>query len=164
MKSSQPQSPRPGVSASSENLHEISTVSHPTQGDIDRKRLPSGSFNDQYLVREVITAAMKRSGKSRAQLADEMSFLVGTVVTERMLNAFAAESREDCKFPLQYARALAEVTGDIRVLICFVEKAGLLVITEEEGKLLELGRQILAEKKAQAEIARLKSEIDGGTL
>jgi hypothetical protein len=141
-----------------------SAVFHPTQGDIDRKTLLSGSFNDQYLVREVIIAAMKNSGKSRAQIADELSFLLSTSVTERMLSAYAAESRDDHKFPMQFARALAEVTGDIRVLTCPVEKAGLHVIDEEEKKLLELGRQVVLQAKAQAEIARLKSEIDGGVL
>lgn len=138
-----------------------SAVTHPTQGGIDRKVLDSGSYNDAYLIREVITAAMKNSGKSRAQLADEMSYLVGTVVTERMLSAYAAESREDHKFPAQFARALAEATGDVRVLTWSVEKAGLHVITEAEHKLLELGRQVVTQENAQAEIERLKSEISG---
>lgn len=80
-----------------------------------------------------------------------------------MLGAYAAESRDDHKFPLQYARALAEVTGDSRVLTCHVEKAGFHVITREEKKLLELGRQVVLRKNAEAEIERLEREIDGRT-
>lgn len=115
------------------------------------------------MVREVIIAAMKNCCKSRAQIADELSYLLSTSVTERMLGAYAAESRDDHKFPLQYARALAEVTGDSRVLTCHVEKAGFHVITREEKKLLELGRQVVLRKNAEAEIERLEREIDGRT-
>jgi hypothetical protein len=106
---------------------------------------------------------MRSSGKSRAQLADEMSYLLGTLVTERALNAYAAESREDHKFPAQYARALAEVTGDNRVLTCHVEKAGLVVITVEEKLILELGRQVLAKERAEVEIADLKQQLQEGS-
>ena len=121
-------------------------------------------FDDAYLIRQVITKAMAQSGKSRAQLADEMSCLLGSVVTERRLNGFAAESREDLLFPAQFARAMAEVTGDTRILTCLVEKAGFAVITAEEKLILELGRQVLAQQNSEAGIARLKQELAGVSL
>jgi len=123
----------------------------------------SASFNDAYLIRQVIHDAMAQSGKSRAQLADEMSYLLGSVVTERRLNGFAAESREDLLFPAQYARAMAEVTGDNRILTCLVEKAGFRVITDAEGLVLDLGRQVLEKERAEVEIASLKQQLQEGT-
>jgi hypothetical protein len=161
LSSSQPNLRRSPSSASTENAQLSLAVSRSTEAEIDRKELVSGSFNDAYLVRQVITEAMHRSGKSRAQLADEMSYLLGTVVTERRLNGFAAESREDLLFPAQFARAMAEVTGDTRILTCHVEKAGFAVITAEEKLILELGRQVLAKESAEAGIAKLKQELQG---
>jgi hypothetical protein len=163
MSESLPNNASRSTPASSANLQQFPSGRSAARGEIDRNQLLSGSFNDQYMVREVIAAAMKSSGKSRAQLADEISFLVGTVVTERQLNAFAAESREDCKFPVQYARALAEVTGCTRVLTCFIEKAGLVVITPAEKLILELGRQVLEKERAEAEIANLKQQLQEGS-
>ena len=146
-------------SASTESLPLFLSGIPSRHDEIDREELQSGSFNDAYMIRQAISEAMHNSGKSRAQLADEMSYLLGSVVTERMLNGFAAESREDLRFPAQFDRALAEVTGDTRILTCRVEKAGLVVITPEEKLILELGRQMLAKERAEADIARLKQAL-----
>jgi hypothetical protein len=57
-----------------------------------------GSLNDDSLVREVVTEAIKRSGKSREQVADEMSRTLGLSVTARMI---AGQARGTARFALR---------------------------------------------------------------
>ena len=78
--------------------------------------IPPGSMNDAALVRQVLTESMRLSNKSRAQIADEMTYLCGRPITERMLNAFTAESREDHRFPSELERAFCKATGADRLL------------------------------------------------
>lgn len=102
---------------------------------------------------------MKRCGKSRAQIADEISFLVGTEVTERRLNNFSADSREDYLWPASLDRAFALVTGDDRILKCRIEAAGYKVISGAELHLLELGRQYLQRKRSEAEMVEIERRL-----
>ena len=120
-----------------------------------------GSMNDAAMIRAVVTEAMKNCGLSRAVIAEEMSRLVGLTITERMLNGFAAESREDHKFPAELQRAFCAVTGDDRLLTCCAEAAGLHVIDEAGWELLELGREYLKQKRATAAIASYERRLQG---
>ncbi len=161
MNSSRPQSPsRPGrtspvkgarrfTSKLQQNLFGFSDLGHP------------GSMNDAALIRAIVVDAMKHCTKSRAQIADEMSLLVGTQVTERMLNAFAADSREDHRFPSELARAFCAVVGDDRLLTCCAEAAGLHVIDETGWELLELGREYLRQKRSASAVAGLEKRLAG---
>ena len=58
---------------------------------IDRDAVLPGSLNDCHVIRALLVEAIKKSGKSRAAIADEMSYLVGREITERQLNGFTAE-------------------------------------------------------------------------
>jgi hypothetical protein len=123
-----------------------------------------GGINDDLLVRDVITDAIKRSGKSRQQVADEMSALLGTEVTDRMLNSFTASSREQHRWPGAWDRAFCMAAGDDRLLTCRVELAGYKVIRGDEVHLLELGRQYLLRKRSEAELADLERRLEGSAL
>ncbi len=119
----------------------------------------TNSCDDDSLVRGILTDAMRRCTKSRAQLADELSVLVGRPVTEAMLNAYTASSKDGHRWPSAWDRAFCVVTGDFRLLREKVALAGLRVIGEEDVEFLELGRQYLAQEKAAEAIARLKNKI-----
>jgi hypothetical protein len=121
-------------------------------------------MNDACLVRSVLVESMRVCSKSRAQIADEMSYLTGTPITERMLNGFAAESREDHKFPAELDRAFCFVVGDDRLLTCRAEAFGLHVIDDTGWELLELGREYLRQKRSASAVASLEKHLAGVEL
>ena len=90
-----------------------------------------------------------------------MEFLLARTFTEKMLNAFTAESRDDRRWPAEFDRAFCKATGDNTLLACRAEMAGLHVITDEEMLLLDLGRQHLLRSQAEEKIALLQKRLHG---
>jgi hypothetical protein len=131
---------------------------------VDRNNILPGSMNDASVIRGLITEVIRVSGKSRAQIAEEMSYLVGREVTERMLNGFTAESKDDYRWPAELDRAFCTVTGDTRLLTCRVELFGLYVIGDEEMELLELGMAFHQKATAEAKIEMLQKRLSGRLL
>jgi hypothetical protein len=123
-----------------------------------------GSMSDATLVRSLIAEVIRKSSKSRAQIAEEMSYLVGREITERMLNGFTADSRDDYRWPGELDRAFCFVTGDDRLLRCRVELSGYVVITNDEFELLELGRQYLIRQRAANKVELLERRLQGVEL
>ena len=123
-----------------------------------------GSLNDAHLVRAVLTEVIRACGKSRATICEEMTYLSGQEVTERRLNGFTAESKEDFRWPAELDRAFCTVTGDTRLLTCRVELHGLHVITADEMELLELGRAFLKRTQSEDQIALLQRRLHGRSL
>jgi hypothetical protein len=105
--------------------------------------------------------SIRISGKSRVQIAEDMTYLVGRKITERMLNGYTAESQEDYLFPAELTRAFCIATGDTRILRCIAEMQGLRVISEDEAELIELGRAFLQRNEAQEQIELLQKRLHG---
>lgn len=123
-----------------------------------------GAMNDGLLVRSLLAESIRKSGKSRETIADDMSRLTGTPVTVRRLNAFTAESREDYHWPAELDRAFCVATGCWDLLRVRVEHAGFRMITEIEWELLELGREYLRQKRANDRVALLEKHLQGVEL
>jgi hypothetical protein len=123
-----------------------------------------GSLNDEALVREVISEAIKRSGKSREQIADDMTRGLARPVTARMITAFTTETKEQHRWPGAWDRAFCAAVGDTRLLFCRVELAGYKVINDAESDLLELGRETLRQKRAAEKAALLEARLRGVDL
>jgi hypothetical protein len=121
-----------------------------------------GSLNDDLLVREAITVSIKRSGKSREQIADEMSRTLAIAVTARMISSFTAESKELHRWPGAWDRAFCAAVNDDTVLKCRAEAAGYQLIKDEEIHLLELGREYLQQKHAAERIHHIEKLLAGG--
>ena len=116
-------------------------------------------MNDEFVIRATITKVIRESSKKRDVIAEEMSDLLGTKVTRRALDSYTSESAEQNRWPAQYTRAFCYVTGDWTLLRCVSDLAGLHTITRAEAKLLELGKQIILQKRAAAAVARLELEL-----
>jgi len=159
--SSGPQSRAAAAAPSTEKTKEFSGVVQQLPLPLDRENILPGSLNDSHVIRAVLTEVIRACGKSRAQIADEMSYLVGREVTERMLNGFTAESKEDYRWPAELDRAFCAVTGDTRLLTCRVELHGMHVIDSDEMDLLELGRAFLQRTQAEEKIERLQKRLQG---
>jgi len=161
MSSSRPQSPK-GHSAKSPE--KITPIFADQQALFAFPASTAGTMNDAAMVRSVIVDAMRKCNKSRASIADEMSHLTGTKVTERMLNCYAADSREDARFPQELQRAFCAATGDTRLLTFGAEAAGLHVIDDAGKDLMEIGRRYLTRKRSEAELAELERRLEGTQL
>ena len=123
-----------------------------------------GELNDECVVRGIVTEVIRTSAKSRETIADEMSRLCGTAITLRMLNSYTSEAAERHRWPAQFTRAFCHVTGDWTLLRCITERSGFHLITKAERELMELGRQYLIRKQADAAIARLERELQAVQL
>jgi hypothetical protein len=123
-----------------------------------------GSFNDDHIIRGIVTDAIRKCPKTRDAICEEMSDLLGQRVTVRSLNSYTSEAAEEHRWPAQYTRAFCHATCDWRLLRCITERAGLHLITNAERKLLELGKQTLIIERAQAAVLKLKADLQKVSL
>ncbi len=118
-----------------------------------------GAGDDDAMVRAVLGDAIKRCDKKRAQITEELSAAVGRQVSEAMLNAFTAESKEGHRWPLAWTRAFCHVTGDWRLLRALAERAGCQLITAKQTKLLRLAEELIAREKSDGALRRLMEQV-----
>jgi hypothetical protein len=123
-----------------------------------------GSLNDESVVRGIVTNVIRKSAKSREEIADQMSLLCGDRITVRMLNSYTSEAAEQHRWPAQYTRALCQVVDDWTLLRCITERSGFHLITDDDAQLLELGRQFLIRKRADEQISLLEAQLHGRGL
>ncbi|HWR17148.1 MAG TPA: hypothetical protein VN577_20125 [Terriglobales bacterium] len=121
----------------------------------DQDAVP-GSLDIESVVRAVVAEAIKRCNKSRAQIADEMSYLVAGKVTEQMLNDYTAESKPH-RFPAQFIPAFCRSTGDYRLLICLLRPLGLRLINQRQSELLNLAERLEAKERADRDFENAKA-------
>lgn len=106
-------------------------------------------------VRELLIAAIKRSPKSRAQVSDGMSTLLGINVSVRMLDDWTAQSKCRVRFPLAFVEAFCEVTED--------SSLRKLLLGERQTKLLQSAILELAAHRERAELLSADEVSDGET-
>jgi hypothetical protein len=161
MSSSRAKNGTPDRPASPLNLPGIIREIRPTQIPLAVGPAAPGSHNDAGLIRRVLVEAIRASGLSREQIADEMARLVGRRITARMLNGYTAESQEDALFPAELTRAFCSATGDDQLLRCMAELHGLHVIEAEDAELVALGRAFLQRTQADEKISFLERRLYG---
>jgi hypothetical protein len=120
---------------------------------------PPGSCDDDAVVRGLITDSIKRSAKSREEIAELMSQFTGQKITLRMLNAYTAEAAERHRFPLSFARAFCVAVGDWLLLNFIAERAGFRVIDARDTQVLEVGRSYLAQRKIASRMTELERQL-----
>lgn len=126
-----------------------------------------GSFDMSAAVRQGISESIRRSGMKRWEIAGQMSELLGHEITESMLNAWSAESREDRRFPTEYLAAFCHVTGDRELLKQIARRLQCWLYESEEAVMAELGRinwqrQQLSTRERQVKryLATLRKKTD----
>jgi len=124
--------------------------------------LSEGSLNYAVELCGVLSAALKRTEKTRYAVAARMSELLGQEVSKYQIDAWTAESREGHRFPFEFAAAfeVACDTTDLQTLLG--RKRGSRILVGEDALLTELGRI----EKMKGELAlrerALKDRIRGG--
>ena len=121
-------------------------------------RLRGGALRRKESVCEALRKALdgckdlNGSPLDRETVSKELSRLVGESVSVHTINNWCAEGKENRRFPLEYAEALALITGDRGILDAALGE-GFRMLDEEETAYLELGR-IVAEERARSKKKR----------
>jgi hypothetical protein len=119
------------------------------------------NFDISTQVRRLISEAVKQCSHSRAVIAARLSDLLGVHITEHMLNAWSAESKDGYRFPLEYAPAFCYVTGETRLLKIGPIIMGLKVLEDKDIMWLEYHKVREIEKKARAQRKNLEKRLKG---
>lgn len=112
----------------------------------------------QGRIREAMNEAMKNSGLKRYEVAGRMSEHLGIEITDSMLNAYTAESKEGHRMPAEFIPAFCLQTKDYKLLEILVAAAGCRMVKSDEIYLLELGRVQQAQKTLQQKERQLQKE------
>ena len=102
--------------------------------------LVGGSLDYASELRHCLSEALKKSPKSRYEIAARMSELTGYDITKAMLDAWTAESRSPWRFPFEYAAAFEVACESICLQELLCRKRGSQILQGEESLLTELGR------------------------
>lgn len=115
-----------------------------------------GALNFDRQVRHLLAEAMKQSPLSRVEMAARMAELTGAHITKSSLDAWAAESREGWRFPLEYLPAFEAVcqTHDLSGWLAGVR--GCKLIRGKEAVDAEIGKLERMREEAANRIRQLK--------
>ncbi|MVA19529.1 hypothetical protein GOZ94_11270 [Agrobacterium vitis] len=112
-------------------------------------------------ISRVLSEAMARSGKTRAEIAAEMSDYLSQRVTENMLDCYASPARRDQKITLERFVALIEVTKCHELLGFVCGFSGFVAVPSRYSDIIHLWH--VEEKKAELErqSATLRGRVGG---
>ncbi len=119
-------------------------------------------------VASAVALILKRDARNRYQIAGEVSRILDDEVTKLMLDAYAAEGRENYNISAGRFLALVAVTGSFDVLreFCLEIGADLVmgdeILTVELGNIAAMERELAERKKAIRGLARPIRRINGG--
>lgn len=105
-----------------------------------------------------ISLAMADSGKTRDEIAEEMSRFLGQTVSKNMLDAYASEARETHKINVPRYLALVHATGDQRLLSLLADQFGLAVVERRYLKIVEATMVAERSEELADEARRLRRE------
>jgi len=117
--------------------------------ELPSRKRRTGSLRAKEAVKEALKDALRKCGLSREVVADELTRLTGENVSHHQINNWIAPTKEDRCIPLEYAAALAVITGDTGFLQVALDAAGILVLSHKQAAYYELGR-ITAEDRARS--------------
>ncbi|MGV1803816.1 hypothetical protein ACQZ4X_17415 [Agrobacterium vitis] len=112
-------------------------------------------------ISRVLSEAMTLSGKTRAEIAAEMSDYLSQKVTENMLDCYASPARRDQKITLERFIALVDVTGCHELLNFVSDFAGFVAVPSRYAEVIRLWQteERLAELERQR--AALRGRVGG---
>jgi hypothetical protein len=104
------------------------------------------------MLRRILSDAIKRSGKKRQQIAEEMTAeLPGSRVTMPMLNDFTSLRKSAARFPAAFVKAFCNVVGSNALQRWLLDDASL--------RLIEVGEHVRDCREIVGRIEALFEEI-----
>lgn len=119
----------------------------------------AGSLRAKEAVREVLSAALDRSGLDREYVASELGRLVGENISIHTLHSYTADSKGERRLPLEYVAALSCILGDTSIAAAALGAAGLQVLGPKERKIYELGRITVEKRKRSKQERQLWEQL-----
>lgn len=116
-------------------------------------------FDDAPLIRTILAESIRRCPKTREQIVEELSALLGHRITWHMLNNYTAESKQTFRWPAAWDRAFCQVVSNWDLVRQRFARSGFTLITQRQLKVLRLGELIIAGEVERAAAAALKEEI-----
>lgn len=114
-----------------------------------------GSLDYATELRHVLSDALKRTAKSRYEIAARMAELTGQDITKAQLDAWTAESKDAWRFPFEYAAAFESACESTCLQELLGRKRGSRILVGEDTLYAELGRI----QHLQAELAEQAKTI-----
>jgi hypothetical protein len=119
------------------------------------ENLRAGALRAKEAVNEALKTALDKCGQSREEIATELSRLVGEEISVHTLNNWCAEGKNNRRFPLELAAALAIITGSDEILNAALGVAGYRVLDADQAAYYDLGlitAEELAGRKRKREV------------
>jgi len=104
------------------------------------------------MVASGVATALKDDGRSRFEIAGKVSELLHEDVSKFMLDAYAAEARDDHNVPMHRFLAIIAVTERVDILDAILRRIGVACLFGEEINTARLGH-------LQRQLAEIKTEI-----
>lgn len=99
-----------------------------------------GSLQYAIELRHVLTDALKRTPRSRYEIAARMSELTGVEISKAALDAWTAESKTPWRFPFEYAAAFEAACETTCLQELLGRKRGSRILVGRDTLFAELGR------------------------
>lgn len=142
----------------------------PSFFDRREEPLPPAEFGQRVrsVLAEMLARARDERGMDRHAVAAEMNRVMGDgegrEITKRMLDAYAAPSATDWRFPLEALPALWMATGDDALLRLTMAACGQKIVPEEAAALGEMMVLELQERELRERKARLRKVLPKGAI
>lgn len=118
----------------------------------DQERVKSARVSGR--IKRAVAEAMKDSGRTREDIAEQMSeYLGGEKVTVLMLQQYTSTANESHNIPAHRLMALFAVTGDARLLNELLAGSGFIAV---HGRY----ESLLRRESAKLHLERINREID----
>lgn len=121
------------------------------------ERVRTSTLRDR--ISRAVAETLKDCETSRADIATAMGEWLGEEVSENMLNAYASQGREEHTIPYLRLLALAQVTGDVRLLQLGAELFGHTVIENRFQPFIEIGLRFDRKNRAMRIAQEEEQEI-----
>lgn len=101
----------------------------------------------EFKLCRAISVTLEECGKTRAEVSERMSDIMGRSISVNMLNAYASGQREDHQISVPRFNALIAATDDMRLVEFLAEPRGWAVIERRYLPLIKLAA--VAERKKE---------------
>lgn len=109
-----------------------------------------GSLNVKQQIIAALKHALRHAGKSREQVADEMTLYTGELITDDMISTWLAASKPKHRFPLEYLPAFRKATNSLDALTVTSQACGAFTLRGPDALRADI-RKLDEEKKAKAD-------------
>lgn len=137
---------------------------HPAQMafsfDAPQPDVSEGSLADlERKVASAVAAMIKRDGRSRFEIAGQVSALLDSNVSKEMLDAYSSEARDGHNISFARLLALTVATQGFDVLDALLRIIGVSAFVGDEILLAEIGHQEAVKRQAETRLKMLKASV-----